>query len=283
MLAILWLGPDPQKMVVSKWFDWMPFCLSNAAISRAGIMGKTNSFDQNQGAFETTHWTVVMAAAGANSTHAMEAFGKLYGDYWYPLYAYARRRGASPHESQDLVQGFFVRLLEKDLLAGMSRDGGKFRSFLLRSFDNFVINVRERANAIKRGGGVPALPLHFDDAESRYKLDPTDNVTPESLFELHWTMTLLERVLQVLRQEYCDSGKEAMFADLQCYLQGDKSGRPYAEIALSRGMTENAVKTAVYRLRLRYGELLRREISRTVSSASEVQEELRHLISVIGR
>lgn len=246
-------------------------------------MEKTTTIHPQRGSFETTHWTVVLAAAGQDSAQARTAFGRLYGDYWYPLYAFARRRGASPEEAQDLAQEFFTRLLEKQSLEGIQREGGKFRSFLLRSFDNFLIKERERRNALKRGGGIPALSLQMEDAEARYTLDPADAATPESHYERLWALTLLDHVLQRLRGEWMASGREAFFLDMQPHLQGEKSGLPYAEIAERHGMTESAVKVAVHRVRVRYGELLRQEIGRTVSTAAEVEDELRHLITVMGR
>lgn len=182
-----------------------------------------------------------------------------------------------------MAQSFFGRLLEKQSLAGIRREGGKFRSFLLRAFSNHLIKEHERARAQKRGAGAPLLSLQMEDAEARYCLDAPDPATPESAFERQWTLTLLDLVLERLRRECEASGKEALFEDLHLHLQGDKEGPPYAEVAARHGMKENAVKVTVHRLRQRYGELLRREIARTVSSAEEVEEELRHLVTVMSR
>lgn len=234
------------------------------------------------GAFRTTHWTEVLQAASPESAQGREAMGQLYRDYWYPLYAFIRWRGFSPEQAEDIAQDFFTRLIEKQALAGLHREGGKFRSFLLRSLENFLANEWHHRQAQKRGAGRAPISLDAESGEARYSLEPVDNVTPEVLFERQWVFTLLAHVMEKLREECAGNGKGELFQDLQPHLQGDRSGSPYAELAARRKMSEGAVKVAVHRLRQRYGELLRDEVTRTVSGPGEVEDELRYLISVLG-
>jgi len=233
-------------------------------------------------AFQTTHWTVVLQAANGSGSDS-SAFATLYSIYWPPLYAFVRRRGLSPAEAEDVIQDFFTHLVSKQALSGLERDGGRFRSFLLRALENFLINEWRRRQAQKRGGGARVLSLDAREAETTVALDSSVGETPESLFEKRWAFTVLELVANQLRAEFEESGKGEMFARLRGCLQGDRSGAAYSEIAAALGMTENAVKVAVHRLRARYGELLRQAIARTVASAAEVDDELRYLIAVVGR
>ena len=233
-------------------------------------------------AFCMTHWTMVLNAARQGTAQNQEAFAQIYRAYWYPLYVYIRRRGNSPTDAEDVTQSFFLHIIEKQALEGLEREGGKFRSFLLRSLDNFLANAWHRAQAQKRGGGVQPLSLNLDQAETRFVMEPPTTDTPESIFERQWVCTLLANVLDRLRDECEANGKGPLFADLQPNLQGDRNGRPYAEVAARHQMSEGAVKVAVHRLRQRYGELLREEIARTVSRPEEVDEELRRLLSVAG-
>lgn len=234
-------------------------------------------------AFRTTHWTIVLGAGGPGGIEKREAFAQIYSDYWYPLYAYIRRRGHSPTDAEDITQDFFLHLISYDSLDGLVREGGKFRTFLLRLLDNFLANEWHRNRAQKRGGGQALLSLNIAEGESRYALEPPDCNTPETLFEQQWVFTLLAKVLEYLNAECETAGKGKLFADLRLHLQGERPGPPYAEVAAQHGMTEGAVKVAVHRLRQRYGELLREEIARTVGGPDEVDEELRHLIAVSAR
>jgi RNA polymerase sigma factor (sigma-70 family) len=233
------------------------------------------------GAFKTTHWTVVMDAARCESSESSEAFGRLYIAYWYPLYAYVRRRGYSPHDAEDITQNFFARLIEKQSLAGLEREGGRFRSFLLTALSHFLANQRDRAHAQKRGSGAPTLPLDYASAEACYSTTAEEALSPEVAFEQNWALALLEQVFRCVRAECEATGKAALFDDLRLHLQGDKLGPPYADVAARHKMSESAIKVTVHRLRRRYGELLRQEIARTVESSNQVDEELRHLISVV--
>jgi RNA polymerase sigma factor (sigma-70 family) len=231
--------------------------------------------------FTTTHWSVVLEAARPESPGGIEAFGRLYRDYWYPLYAYVRRRGRGPQEAEDLTQEFFITLLERERLSGLEQGGGRFRSFLLKALQNFLANAWDRSSAQKRGGGQVILPLEEVDAESRFLADP-DSGAPEAGFEREWAFAVIEHAMRGLATELRAAGKEKLFNQLRPHLQGDRNGRPYVEIATDLGMSEGAVKVAVHRLRQRYGELLRAEVARTVGRAEEVESELRHLIEVVS-
>jgi RNA polymerase sigma-70 factor (ECF subfamily) len=232
-------------------------------------------------AFRTTHWTAVLDAARPESTSGNDAFGRLYRDYWFPLYAYVRRRGRSPHEAEELTQDFFVTLLERERLRGLERSGGRFRSFLLKGLQNFLANEWDRATARKRGGGCTVVPLEEVDAESVFLADPAA-LAPEAGFERNWAYAVIAVATQNLEKELRAAGKEKLFQHLRSHLQGDGGGRPYAEIAAELSLSEGAVKVTVHRLRQRYGELLRAEVARTVGSDAEVAEELRHLIEIVS-
>jgi RNA polymerase sigma-70 factor (ECF subfamily) len=233
--------------------------------------------------FKTTHWTKVLEAANPHTHSDGAAFAELYLVYWYPLYSFARRRGQSASEAEDIIQDFFMHLVSKQALSGLQREGGKFRSFLLRSLDNFLANEWDKAQAQKRGSGQHPLSLNVEEGEARFALDAPDGETPESLFEKRWAFTLLEHVTDQLRAEYTEANKRELFDQLRGHLQGDRSGPAYSIVAAQHGISEGAVKVGVHRMRHRYGELLREEIGRTVSSPADVDEELRYLISVVGR
>lgn len=234
------------------------------------------------GVFRTTHWTAVLQAACPDAPDATEAFARLYRAYWPPLYAYVRRRGFAPADAEDITQGFFTRLLEKSSLIHLQREGGRFRSYLLGGLNHFLANEWDRAQAQKRGAGQTPVSLNAEEGETAFLSLPDTGGTPETLFERQWVFTLLAQVMGLLRTEAEALGKAALFEDAKPHLQGERSGLPYAEIASRHAMSEGAVKVAVHRLRHRYGELLREEIARTVSSPAEVEEELRHLLRVMA-
>jgi len=233
--------------------------------------------------FHTTHWSLVLAARLQESPEATEALEKLCRAYWYPLYAYIRRRGHDIHEAEDLTQEFFTRLLEKNYLREVTREGGRFRSYLLTTLKHFLANEWDRAKAQKRGGGNIHFSLDNKEAETRYEFELKDDTTPESLFERRWALTLLDHVLSRLREDYAEAAKLEIFERLQVFLSGDKRLIPYTEVAASLGLSEGSVKVAVHRLRKRYGELLRQEIAQTVATPEEVADEIRHLIAVTSR
>ena len=232
--------------------------------------------------FVTTHWSVVLSAREPESAQSAAALETLCRTYWYPLYAFLRRQGRTPQDAQDLTQGFFARLLQKDYLRAAAREKGKFRTFLLVALKRFVANEWDREHAQKRGGFAPVVAIDQEFAESRLAADPSPNVQPDVLYDRQWAMTLLERTMSRLQEEYTASGRAKLFEYLQTCLGRDESALPYAEIAARLKLTEAAVKMAVHRLRARYREILRAEIAHTVSSAEEVEEEVRHLFSAFG-
>ena len=241
--------------------------------------------------FPSTQWSVVLAAGAARASEARRALEALFEAYWYPLYAYVRRRGHDFHEAQELTQEFIARLLEKHSIEVADRERGRFRSFLIASLKHFLANEWDRARAKKRGGGAQILsldlPIDIETAERRYSLEPVHGMTPERVFERRWALTLIERVMERLHAEARKARKMKLFESLKPYLpaihEGDSGGKPYAEVARALGMSEGAVKTAVHRLRRRFRAVLREEIAGTVGDPGDVDDEIRYLISVIGR
>jgi len=223
----------------------------------------------------------VVAAAGEDTTRAHEALSRLCETYWYPLYAYVRRRGHPPEDAKDLTQQFFACLLEQTWLGRADREKGKFRSFLLMALKRFLAKEWEKSKALKRGGRIRHVPLEFSTAETRYAREPADTSTPEQLFEKQWALTLLQSVLQQLRADYAREGKGRLFEALEPCLIGSRETQPYAALAGQLGMTEGAVKVAVSRLRERYRNCLKNEIARTVTAPADVDEELGHLFRVL--
>jgi RNA polymerase sigma-70 factor (ECF subfamily) len=238
--------------------------------------------DAAPGRFATTHWSVVLAARARGEPQAEEALSALCRTYWYPLYAYIRRRGHSAEDAQDLTQAFFTRLLEKNDLAQVDPQKGRFRSFLLAACNHFLSNERDRQKAQKRGGGRAALSLDWSDAEGRYLVEPADGLTPERLFERRWALTLLDQVLTRLRAEYAERGKEHLFDALRGAMAGEPDAASYRDSARQLGLSEGAVKVAIHRLRQRYRELLRDEIGRTVGAPEQIDDEVRDLFAALA-
>ena len=225
----------------------------------------------------------MLAAAQTQCPEARQALETLCAAYWYPLYAYLRRKGHKPHEAEDLVQEFFARrVVTKLIFRGIDPEAGTFRTWLLNSLQNLGLNERDRQQAQKRGGGQPHSSLDFQDAEGRYLVDPCHHLTPEKIYERTWATTLLDHALALLQTQYENEGKAAFFAELKCFLPGALRAQPYAEVARRLGKSEPALKMAVSRLRQQYGGLLRAEIRRTVSSPTEVREELQHLLAALA-
>jgi RNA polymerase sigma-70 factor (ECF subfamily) len=229
----------------------------------------------------TTRWSLVAAAKDPAAPHAREALAELCRLYWFPVYAYVRRRGHDHHAAQDLTQAFFARLLERNDLAAADRSRGRFRSYLLTSCQHFLSNERDRQMAKKRGGGRTRLPLDFADADGRYSREPADEQTPERAFDRQWALGLLDRAIGELRAEYADSGRAKLFDALKGCLAGG-AGVPYADLAGQLGMTEGAMKVAVHRLRQRYRDRLRSVIADTVATPEEVDDEIRDLFAALG-
>jgi len=223
-----------------------------------------------------------MAARAGDGTHGQEALAALCSTYWYPLYAFIRRTGTSPHEAEDLTQEFFYRFLEREALESVQPAAGKFRSFLLICLKNFLANERERAHAQRRGGGRVPVPLDGGDPETRYTLEPADTLTPEAIFERRWAFAVVEQTMRVLQREHASPEKREFFEALQGFLPGGHQNISRAELAARRGVSVGAIDVAIHRLRQRFGAVLREQVAPTVSSEAEVEEEIRYLISVIG-
>ena len=235
------------------------------------------------GQFATTHWSVVLAVGHDSSPSAQEALEQLCRVYWYPLYAFLRWQGHGVEEAQDLVQGFFLHLLRGDILRVAEPGRGRFRSFLLGTLKHFVSDEKGKATALKRGGDQQFISWDLAHAERLFQQEPVDESSPDRLFERHWALTLLERALEQLRAECLASGRRELFEQLQDFVTGESGPTSYAEAAARLGMSLSAVKSAIFRLRRRYHELVRKEVERTVSGPDEIEEELRHLLEIFSR
>jgi RNA polymerase sigma-70 factor (ECF subfamily) len=254
---------------------------------KSGAARSLNSlpnFNQTTGcpAFTTTHWSVVLHAGKDDSPRAAEAMAQLCLTYWYPLYAYLRRRGHGEHDAQDLTQGFFAQVLESGWIQKANPEKGRFRSFILASLNYFVADARDHAGAGKRGGGHQLFSLDAETAENRYRLEPVDELSPEKIFERRWATTLLDQVLARLAQEFTESGKGELFERLQPVLVEGTGSTTYAELGRESGMSEEAVKKTVQRMRLRYHRLFREAVAETVVTPEEVEDELRYLCAVLS-
>ncbi|MBE0541252.1 MAG: sigma-70 family RNA polymerase sigma factor [Verrucomicrobia bacterium] len=232
--------------------------------------------------FVTTHWSVVLSAQDSSSPQSNQALETLCRTYWFPLYAFVRRLGHSPHDAQDFTQEFFARVLEKGYLKAAEREQGRFRTFLLVALKRFLANEWDRQHAQKRGGFTPIVSIDQELAESRFAAEPAHQLQPDVLFDRQWALTLLERTMTRLQEEYTATGRAKLFEFLRGCLAKDESALPYAGIAGRMNLTEAAVKMAVQRLRARYRDILRSEIADTVASPAEVEEEIRHLFATFG-
>jgi RNA polymerase sigma factor (sigma-70 family) len=232
--------------------------------------------------FETTRWSLVLAAGSDDSSAARAALATLCETYWYPLYAYVRRRGTSADDARDLTQGFLTSLLERRDFEHVRQERGRFRAFLLASLQHFLANDAARRRTQKRGGSITFLPLALDEAEGRYRIEPEESSTPESLYERRWALMVIDRVLSELRREWEADGRETEFAELKSCLLGLNPPGGYAAIAVRLGISEGAVKTAVYRLRRRFQAELRKDIAETVSDPADVEDEIRYLVRALG-
>lgn len=233
--------------------------------------------------FVTTHWTDVLAAGRSDTTRARDALARLCETYWYPLYVYVRQRGYEAPDAQDLTQEFFARLLAGNWLAQADRQRGHFRTFLLSAMKHFLANEWHKARTLKRGGGVPLTSLSVETAEYRYAHEPATTLTPERLFERRWALALLDDVLTDLEREYQQEGKATLFDSLKNTLTAAPNQAPYSDLAARLGLTDSALRVAVHRLRHRYRQLLKSKIAETVSTSSEVEEEMHYLFEVLTR
>ena len=229
--------------------------------------------------FPTKRWTMVVAAGDPHRKEARSALGALCENYWYPLYAYLRRRGYAADQAQDLTQDFFIRLLEGRYLNRADPEKGRFRSFLLTSLKFFVADEEDRQRAHKRGGGQ-LVPFEFSSGEERYQREPAHDETPERIFERRWALSVLDRVVEKLRDEFVQHGRLEHFERLKIFLLG-QSDAPYAALAREMNTSEGALKVAIHRLRKRYRELFRQEIADTVADPAEVESELRYLAAAL--
>jgi RNA polymerase sigma factor (sigma-70 family) len=243
---------------------------------------ESNAMPAGQARFATTHWSVVLQAGREESPQAGEALERLCRIYWYPLYAYVRRKGHDPNDAQDLTQEFFARLLRGNFLNIVEQRKGRFRSFLVASLENFLSKEWVKANRQKRGGGQTILSLDEEGAEGRYALEPADKLSAQKLYERTWALTLLDQAMKRLGDECRQNGKIELFQHVKNLLSGDAREEGYRELASGLAMTEGAFRVAVHRLRQRYGILLREEIAQTVASQEEVDEEVRCLFAAFS-
>jgi RNA polymerase sigma-70 factor (ECF subfamily) len=232
--------------------------------------------------FATTHWTVVLAAGRRHTPQSDGALEELCRTYWFPLYAYVRRRGHTKEDAEDLVQAFFARFLEKNYLAGLSAERGRFRAFLLASLKHFLTNEWKKSQRLKRGGGEKLLSLDWRTADMQFQVAATVGPSPDKAFDREWALALLAKVIERLRVECESDGKAKLFGQLKILLTAGKGALSYAEAAKKLGMDDTAVRVAVHRLRKRYRILLRDEIAQTLADAADVDEEMRALFGAFG-
>ncbi len=247
--------------------------------SEDSTRGRSPSFD---GGFATTHWSVVIQAGCLDSPDALPALEKLCQAYWYPLYAFVRRSGYGIEDAQDLTQDFFARLIANEHLAAVHSAKGRFRWFLLTAIKRLLINDRVRKMAAKRGGGSLHVPFDGERAEDRFRLEAAHHLAPDRLFDRAWATTLIAAAHRSLAEECVLEGKEALFQELEVSLVGDPIGQTYAELGERLGMTEGAVKVTVHRLRRRFRDLLREQVSQTVTDSESLEEELRDLLAAFS-
>jgi RNA polymerase sigma factor (sigma-70 family) len=235
------------------------------------------------GRFRTTRWSVVLISAQSQAPGCKEAFAELSKLYWYPLYAFIRRRGSSHDDAQDLAQGFFLHLLEHKTLSRVDRSKGKFRSFLLASLQNYLSNEAERARCLKRGGKAEFISLDLAGAEDRYELEPVEALTPEKIFVARWAMALLGEAMNRLSMEYVAQGKSTTLEALKAFLDPINSKKlpPYEDVANQLKISVAAVKTLVHRLRKRYTTFVREEVARTVSNITDLDAEVHELCEAL--
>ncbi len=232
--------------------------------------------------FATTRWSLILTAGSENEDEAYDALNTLCQNYWYPLYAFVRRRGMAPEKAEDTIQGFFAGFLEKKLVKKFEPEAGRFRTFLLATLKYYLAHEYEKSQALKRGGHMRAVSLDAEQAENRYRHEPTSDRSPEKEYERRWALLVLDRALDRLRLEAKKSGRSQLFEQLGPYLVSGGDAVPYAELALTTGQTEGALRVAVHRLRKRFGKELRAEVAETVADDGDVDGELKHLIGILS-
>jgi len=233
--------------------------------------------------FRSTRWSVVLVSAQSQAPQSKEAFAELCRLYWYPLYAHVRNRGYSAEDAQDLVQGFFLHLVEYKTMSRVDRSKGKFRSFLLASLQNYISNEAQRARCLKRGGEVEFVPFDVEGAEDRYSLEPADRLTPEKIFDARWAMALLGEAMNRLSQEHIAQGKAKTFQALKMFLDpiNTRELPSYEEVAVELDVSVGSIKTLIHRLRKQYTAFVREEIARTVANAADVDAEIHDLCEAL--
>jgi RNA polymerase sigma-70 factor (ECF subfamily) len=232
--------------------------------------------------FATTHWTVVLAAGKRHTPQSDGALEQLCKTYWFPLYAYVRRRGHTKEDAEDSVQAFFARFLAKNYLEGLSAERGRFRAFLLASLKHFLINEWKKSQRLKRGGGEANLSLDWETADTKFQVAATNEPSPDKTFDREWALALLAKVIERLQKECEEDGKAKLFGQLKIFLTAGKDESSHAEAARNLGMDETAVRVAVHRLRKRYRQLLRDEIAQTLAEPADVDEEMRALFGAFA-
>jgi DNA-directed RNA polymerase specialized sigma24 family protein len=251
-------------------------------VSRIGELASVDhlTYDAVALPFETTRWSLVLAAAGNDSQAAREALSSLCQTYWYPLYAYLRRRGLDPEDARDLTQGFLTSLIERQDFEGLRQDRGRFRAFLLASLKHYLSNWSARERTQKRGGGWQIVPL--ENAEGLYVVEPVNHETPETLFERRWALTVVDCLLGDLRAQWTAQGRASEFDELKACLLGQAPAGGYAAVAARLETSEGAVKAAVHRLRRQFQSMLRQRVAETVADGRDVDDEIRHLIQALS-
>ncbi len=247
-----------------------------AEATQTGVRGST--------AFATTHWSLVVRAAETGTAEGEAALEELCRTYWTPLYEFARRRGSTPLDAEDLTQGFFADLLARGAVARADAARGRFRTFLLTAFQNFAAHERDRSGRLKRGGGRTILSIQaIEEAEGQLREEPASTETPETLFDRKWAANLVDQAMAAVAREYVALGKSALFEELKAALWGGHGEVPYDEVAARLGSTEGALRVAVHRLRHRLGDKIRAEVAKTVLGPDEIEDEVRHLLAVLSR
>jgi RNA polymerase sigma factor (sigma-70 family) len=232
--------------------------------------------------FATTHWTVVLAAGRRSTPQSDRALEELCRAYWFPLYAYVRRRGHTKEDAEDLTQAFFARFLQKNYLEGLNAERGRFRAFLLASLKHFLANEWDKSQRQKRGGGLTHVSLDWQTADTQFQIAATNEPSPDKAFDREWAVALLARVIERLQQECDADGRSKQFEQLKIFLTAGKGALSHADAAVALGMDETAVRVTVHRLRKRYRQLLRDEIAQTLSDPAQVEEEIRALFGAFA-
>lgn len=233
--------------------------------------------------FQTTNWTLIVEAAGDDSSVARSALAQLYEAYWYPVYAFIRRQGYSESDAEDIAQGYFTRFIEKGYVKDLTPEAGRFRAFVLASLRHYISNERDRERAQKRGGGRRLVPLDAASGEERYAHEPVDPVTPERLFERAWAEAVLQHAIDRLARETAETDGADRFERLKAHLTGEDEPPEYRELAQAWGVSESAVRVTVHRLRKRFIRVLRDVVAATVADLADVDAELRKLLEILGR